>query len=349
MDASSSPTEGSAGRKPPSMTRAAGRLSAWDRTKRVIKFDEFGVVAVLIIMVVVVNAVHPEFLGIQSIANLSQQAAFYGIIALGMVFMLSMGEVDLSVGGNFAFSAMVAALLAKHGTNLWLCGIAAIAVGAVLGGFNAMLANGLKLPLIIITLGTLSMYRGLTLVISNGEAQAGGDPNSGFFSFFGGDIGKIPAAAIAFVVLTAVVWVVYRKTRFGFSVRAVGSNPVAARLSGYPIGRVRLKVALLIGALCGVSGVLSFAFFQSSDPNLGTGFELQVIAAAVIGGTALSGGKGSVIGAFVGALIISIISGALTAFGVSINWSQFVTGAVIVGAVALDSLIKQRQATSLSK
>ncbi|MBA3844885.1 MAG: ABC transporter permease [Actinobacteria bacterium] len=306
---------------------------------------------VLIALCVFVNVFHPRFLGITSIANMSQQAAFYGLIALGMVFMLSMGEIDLSVGGNFAFSAMTAALLAEQAWNPWIAGLAAIVVGGLLGALNAVVSNVLRLPLIIVTLGSLSMYRGLTLVISSGEAHAAPASSAGssYFTIFGGTVLGLPAATIAFVVATGAVWVLYRRTRFGFAVRAIGSNPQAAKLSGYPIGRIRLQVALLIGSLCGLSAAVSFGFFQSSDPNLGTGYELQVIAAAVIGGTALSGGKGNVVGAFIGALIISVINGALTAFGVSVNWTSFVTGAVIIGAVAIDSVIKRRQSPVLQR
>jgi ribose transport system permease protein len=187
------------------------------------------------------------------------------------------------------------------------------------------------------------MYQGLELVISNGGTVTGGDLGNTFFSWLGGSVDKIPAAAVALVVLAILVTILYRKSAFAFSVRAIGSNPSAARLSGYPIGRIRLYVAGLVGLLCAISGILSYAFFTSVDPSLGNGLELQVIAAAIIGGTALSGGRGTVPGALLGALIISVISGALTEFGVSINWADFVTGAVIIAAVSLDASVKRRR------
>jgi len=223
---------------------------------------------------------------------------------------------------------------------------AALVIGAALGMFNAAVANTFRLPMIIVTLGTLSMYRGATLVISGGQTITGGNTTSSFFKIFGGSFHRIPAAAIAFAVLTVVMTFAYRKSAFAFGVRAVGSNPTAARLSGYPIGRIRLYVAGLIGVLCAIAGILSYAFFQATDPGLGTGIELQAIAAAVIGGTALSGGRGTIPGAVLGALVISVIGGALTQFGVSINWANFVTGAVIVGTVSLDALVKRRKEVS---
>jgi ribose transport system permease protein len=305
--------------------------------------EELGVFAVLAVIVIVVTMFHPQFLSIASIANITQQASFYGLIALGMVFLLSMGELDLSVGGNFAFCSVTAALLAEAGVNLWLAGALAVVVGVLLGMLNALISNALGVPIIIISLGTLAAYRGATLIISGAGSVTGGDPDSSFFAILGGSIGGIPALTIVFVAAAIVLSFVYKRTAFGFAVRAVGSNPHAAKLSGFPIGRIKLQVGGLVGLLCGISGVLSFAFFQASDPAVGTGYELLVVAAAVIGGTALSGGRGTVLGALLGALIVSVINGAMTSFGVSVNYAGFVTGIVIVGAVAMDSLLRRRR------
>lgn len=305
-------------------------------------FEDARVIGVFVVMVAVVAIVRPQFLGIASIANITQQAAFYGIIALGMVFLMSMGELDLSVGGNFAFCAMVTGLMAQNGLNLWLCALIGVVSGVILGAINALLANALTVPMIVITLGTLAAYRGLALIISGAQSVTGGSPDDAFFKIFGGSVFGISALAIAMLILAIILTIVYKRTAFGFAVRAIGSNTHAAQLSGYPINFVRIQVASLVGALCGISGVLSFAFFGASDPAIGTGYELLVIAAAVIGGTALTGGRGSVIGAMFGALIVSVINGALTAFGVSVNYAGFVTGVVIVGAVALDSLLRRK-------
>jgi ribose transport system permease protein len=328
-------------------TEATGGAASSGRmrfTRRLRSFDELGVLSVLVVLVVGVSLFHPEFLSQASVANMMQQAAFYGLIAIGMVFVLSMGELDLSVAGNFAFSAMVAALLAEQGINLWLAGLVAVLVGSLLGVINALLANLFGLPMIIITLGTLSAFRGMTLIVSKAESVAGGDPTSSFFTVLGGSVSGYPALAIALVIVTLLLTFVFTKTRFGFAVRAVGSNPHAAYLSGYSTNKIRILVSALLGALCGFSGMLSFAFFGATDPAVGTGFELLAIASAVIGGTALSGGRGSVLGAALGALIVSAINSSLTVFGVSVNYASFVTGVVIVGAVGADALLKRRVA-----
>lgn len=311
----------------------------WGRLRR---FDEAGVLVVLLAMVAVVSAFHPQFVEQASLSNMAMQAAFYGIIAVGMVFVLSMGEVDLSVAGNFAFSAMTAALLARSGMNLWLTAIITIAVGSMLGLANAAMAAIFQVPLIIVTLGTFSAYRGMTQVISGAQSVTGGDPGSAFFAVLGGTVFGVPILAVALLVVTGVLWFVFVRTPFGFAVRAVGSNPNAAKLSGYPITLIRMQAATLLGALCGLSGLLSFAFFGATDPNVGQGYELLAVASAVIGGTALSGGRGSILGATLGALIVSGINGALTVFGVSINYAAFVTGLVIVAAVGADALLKRR-------
>jgi ribose transport system permease protein len=318
-------------------TAKAGQVRGFLRS-----FEELRVLGVLAFIVILVSAFHPQFLYIGSIANITQQAAFFGIIALGMVFLMSMGELDLSVGGNFAFCAMVTALLARAGMDLWLAGALAILAGALLGALNAVLANVLSVPMIVVSLGTLAAYRGLTLIVSGAQSVTGGEPDAAFFAVLGGSFFGIPSLAVAMVLLAIALTVLYKKMAFGFAVRAIGSNAHAARLSGYPIGRIKVQVSALLGALCGVSGVLSFAFFQASDPAVGTGYELLVVAAAVIGGTALTGGRGTVFGAMLGALIVSVINGALTVFGVSVNYAGFVTGLVIIGAVALDSLLRRK-------
>lgn len=317
--------------------------SVWARIRSV---DELRVLAVLAVLVTAVTVVNPRFVSIPSVANITQQASVFGIIALGMVFLLSMGELDLSVGGNYALCAMSMALLAQAGVNLWLAALIAILVGAALGALNALLSNALRVSIIVISLGTLAAYRGGTLVVSGAGSVTGGEPDALFFTLLGGSIRGIPALTVAFLILTVILAFVYTKTSFGFAVRAVGSNAHAARLSGYPINRIRVQVAGLVGVLCGISGVLTFAFFGAADPAVGTGYELLVIAAAVIGGTALSGGQGTVVGAAIGALIVSVINGALISFGVSVNYAGFVTGVVIVGAVALDSLLKRRKSAT---
>ncbi|MGB3909776.1 MAG: ABC transporter permease [Pseudolysinimonas sp.] len=305
--------------------------------------NELGVLLALIGLIAVIAISHPNFLSFASLINVAQGASIYGMIALGMVFLLAMREIDLSVGANYGLSIMAAAMLiTSWGWDPWIAAGASVILSMALGAFNGVLANALAVPAIIVTLGTLSAYRGATLVLSGGRYTPS-MPESSFFDLIGSRWLGVPASIWVLGMLTVLLTFVFRFTRFGFVVRAIGSNEQAARLSGIPIRRVRLITLTMVGGICGIAGMLTFAFFESADTNFGSGYELLVIAAAIIGGTGLSGGSGSVLGALVGALLISTIQSGLVQFGVDPNWSSLVTGAVIIAAVAVDSLVKRRR------
>jgi ribose transport system permease protein len=311
--------------------------------RRVLGYNELGVAVTLGLMIAVIGSFHPRFLQVFSLANIGQQASFYGFMALAMVFLLAMGELDLSVGGMYVLTTIVGAIAIRDGVDPWLGGVICIALGAALGAVNGLLANALRIPVIIITLGTLSAYRGLGLIVSHSGSVGGQPLHDSFYTVVGGSYFRVPASVWMFVFATIVLAVLFAKTRFGFAVRAIGANREAARLSGYPVGRIRVMTTTLVGILAGVSGAMTLAFFGAADPNLGIGYELQVIASAIIGGTAITGGSGSVVGAFMGALIISVIGAGLIQFGVSSEWSVFVTGVIIVGAVSFDALVRRRR------
>lgn len=311
--------------------------------RRIASFNELGLLVALAALVVFIAAFHPSFLSAASLVNVGRQAAFFGTLGLGIVFLLAMREIDLSVGAIYAVAAIEAAILMRDGLDPWLAALAGIAIGVTLGAINGVLSIGFKIPTLIVTLGTISMYRGLTLILTDASPVTGLPTEHAFFTFLGGDVLGVPTSVWVFVVVTLVLVVVFRSTRFGFLVRAIGSNEDAARLSGISISRIRMYALMLMGGLCGIAGMLTLAFFGSADPNLGLGWEFLAIAAAIIGGTSLAGGTGSVFGAMLGALMISVITSGLVQFGVTANWSQFVTGAVLIAAVALDALIRRRR------
>ncbi len=309
---------------------------------RALLVQEAGITVVLIVLFALVAIGHPRFASSQSLTNLSQQSAFFGIMAMGVVFLLAMRELDLSVGANYGFCTVVTAVMARDGINPWIAAGLGILLGVGLGAVNAVLANGFKLPVIIVSLGTFSAYQGLTEVVSKSSPVGGQPIESTFYRWLGATYLQVPAIVWLFLVLAFVLTFLFRSTRFGFAVRAVGSNEEAARLTGYDIYRIRLKVLMLVGGLCGLSGVFTLAFFGAADPGVGAGYELTVIAAAIIGGTGLAGGSGSVPGALMGALIISVIGGGLTQLGVPADWGQFATGVVIVLAVGFDAIVRRR-------
>ena len=306
--------------------------------------EEFGVIVALVALIVLVALVRPTFLNPANLVQQVSNAAFAGMIALAVVFALAIREIDLSVGWMFNFSAVMGAKAMVLGLDPWLAVAFAIAFGGLLGALNGILAVGLRLPVIIITLGTFSMFQGLSLVINESRAVIPPDMSGTFFQLASLRIGGlIPIVAVVFVVLAVALHLVLHHTRFGYRVQAIGSNPEAARLAGIPIARTRMQVLILIGAVAGLSGALFLGFRGAIDPTTGQDFLLVVVAAVIIGGTPLSGGWGTVIGALVGALIIQVISSGIIFLGIDGKWSTFVTGAVIVIAVAVDQLVRRQR------
>jgi ribose transport system permease protein len=312
--------------------------------RRVLEIESGSVLIATIALIVFIGILHPDFLDIGQLKEVVQNAAYVGIIAAGMAFLISMREIDLSVGSMFGLALVVSALLMQHGMNPWLAALLGVLLGAAMGLFNALLVQVIAIPAIVATLATLSMYRGLSQALSGGEQVTGLPAESKFFTFFGGDeIIGLPVSVWVMIVVTIVLTAVLRLTPYGYRVRAIGSNPAAATFSGISIPRVRVQTLVLVGLLSGLSGMLGLAFFISGDPNIGTGFELQAIAAAVIGGTPLRGGSATVVGAVLGAILLSAVNSGLAYFDVPVNWSNFATGAVILAAVALDSVIRGRR------
>ena len=255
-----------------------------------------------------------------------------------------MREIDLSVGSMFGLSLVVAAIFIQHGMNPWLGALLGILSGCAMGLFNAMLVQFIAIPAIVATLATLSMYRGLSQALSDGEQVTGLPAENSFFTFVGGDFAGLPVS----------VWVLIldgdradrrccASRRTATACARSGPTPRRRRSPGISIPRVRVQTLVLVGALSGLAGMLGLAFFISGDPNIGTGFELQAIAAAVIGGTPLRGGSATVVGAVLGSILLSAVNSGLAYFDVPVNWSSFATGAVILTAVALDSVIRGRR------
>jgi ribose transport system permease protein len=303
--------------------------------------EETGVIAALVVMIAVIGLAKPRFLNPINLFTVLGNTTFQGMLSLGMVFLLAIREIDLSVGWMFNFSAVIAALLMVAGLDPWIAMVAGVAFGALLGLVNGLLAITLRLPSIIVTLGTFSMFEGLALVSNNGRAINPPNTTTSFFTLVSAKIlGVVPVVAIVFVALTVILHFVLHRTRFGYRVQAVGSNPEAALLAGIPNALVRLQTLVLMGAIAGLSGSLYVGFRGAIDPQEGSDFVLTVIAAVIIGGTPLSGGYGTVFGAMVGMLIIQVIASGIIFFGIDATWSTFVTGAVIIVAVVLDQIVK---------
>jgi len=286
-----SPEGGSGESQTGSKATKAGKRSPLYWILRVLRFESTSVLLATLALGAVIGILHPEFLSGSQIRDVLQQSVYVAIIAGGMAFLIAMREIDLSAGSVFGLTLIIAALFMQGGMNPYLaCAIAAVLSGCM-GLINAVLVQAIKIPAIVATLATLAMFRGLALALSNGEQVNHLPINSSFFTFFGGNKLGLPVSVWVLIVVAIVLTALLRLTPFGHRVRAIGSNPEAASFSGISIPRVRIQALVLMGLLGGIAGILGLAFFASGEPNIGSGFELQAIAAAIIGGTSLAGGS----------------------------------------------------------
>ncbi|QBD76677.1 ABC transporter permease [Ktedonosporobacter rubrisoli] len=302
--------------------------------------DYIGVLIATVALVLGIGVIHPEFLAVGQLLDILNQATFVAVLACGMAFMLAMRELDLSVGSIYGLTSLCAAMLMHAGMPSWLGALGGLMIGALLGLINGLVIQWFRLPSIVATLATMSIFRGLIFALSDGKQVIGLSLTDPFAELIGAHFLGIPTNVWVMILVVAILSIVLRMTPFGYRVRSIGSNPDAAIFSGLPVLSIQLLVFILMGALGGLAGILSLGYFGSSDPNLGTGYELLAIAAAVIGGTSLHGGKATLIGAALGAILLGIVSSGLAYFNVPINWTAFATGAVILLAVSLDSLLR---------
>lgn len=311
--------------------------------RRVLHLKETVPSAALIALVLIVGGTHSRFFQSGAVNANILAASFVGIVGCGMVFLLAMGEIDLSIGGTYGICFYVAAKLASAGHNVYLAALTAIVVGMLLGAINGALVRAFKAPTIIVTLGTFSLYAGLVAVVSDGKSTGSLPLTSSFFTRIGSTWLGLPVAGWVALFTCAVLTLILMRSRIGAMVRATGSNRSAAAFSGIPIQRLQTLALMLTGGLAGLSAVLTLAYAQGGGPSIGTGLELQVIAAAIIGGTAISGGEGSVPGALIGAAIVVTVNSGLVFFDINPLWSNVVTGAVILIAVGSTAIYATRR------
>ena len=301
----------------------------------------------LLLMFAALSLASDKFLTVDNSMNVLRQISINLCLSIGMTLVILSGGIDLSVGSALALSGAIAAGLLKHGIALPLLGVslqftvlgavlAGILVGLALGWFNGIVITRFSLPPFVATLGTLSIARGLTQLWTGGFPITGLGPQFGFIGT--GHFLGLPMPVWISGVLVAMFTVVTRRTRFGRYLYAVGGNERAARLTGLNLRRIKIWVYALGGGLAGVAGLILTARLDSATPSAGFGYELDSIAAVVIGGTSLNGGRGSVPGTVLGCLIIGILNNGLVLLEVSPFWQQVIKGLVILLAVALDRM-----------
>lgn len=330
------------------MIKPASSESVVERRKKIEIvgfFEKYGVLLFLVALIVIFTLYNPMFLSARNIKNILTEVSIYGIIGVGMTYVILTGGIDLAVGSLLAFAAISGAFLMQAlGGDFfmgWLVAmLAACAVGTMAGYLHGKVVTRFGVPAFIVTLGGLTVWRGATLIVNDGA------PVSGFneaFRWWGrGDVLGIPVPVLVFLVVALVGYVALRYTRYGRQVYAVGGNPEAARLSGLSVQSVVLSVYVITGFLAGLAGFLLSARLGSAEAVAGTGYELRIIASVVIGGTSLFGGLGGVGGTIVGALLIGVLINGLVIMNVSAYYQQVVIGIIIVLAVGFDTYAKSR-------
>lgn len=326
-----------------------------NRLRAIISAREAGVFVALVLMCLFLAFSTPAFLQSRNLLNIGRQISLIGIMAVGMTLILIAREIDLSVGSIYALAGLGAGMLIVAQYNLWLALLAGLAIGAAVGLINGWLSTFGQLPSFITTLGMLSVARGVALLLTNGQPvtineAAGASPEAlDIFYYLGqGRLFDTIPMQLVFFILTAIGgWLLLSRTVFGFRVYAVGGNEKAARVSGINVFRTKIWVFTIMGFLSALAGILSLAFLPSGQAGrTGVGLELDVIAAAIVGGASLSGGEGTILGTVLGVLIIGVLRNGLVLMGISPFWQETVIGLVIILAVGIDKWTSRRRARS---
>lgn len=307
--------------------------------KKLTSNREFSLVLILAALLIVIEILSPSFLSLENIGQIFRNNALTMLMSLGMLGVLLTGGIDISITGVLAFSGMTIGLLQKYDIihNTFLLFLIATAIGTCCGLINGLIIAKGKVAPIICTMGAMYIWRGLAYVISN-NAWASGDDVAGF-SDFGkdGSVGPYIILGVAFVVF----FILMKWTNFGRRVYAVGSNREAAMVSGIKVDNVIIQVYTIMGMLAGLAGALSVSIYASAQPSMQTGKEMDVIAACVIGGVSMSGGRGNVVGTFLGALFYAVVAKALPLVGLESIWQNLIKGVIILAVVILN-VVTQR-------
>lgn len=293
----------------------------------------------LIVLMAVVAVLSPSFLTIDNLLNILRQTSINAVIAVGMTYVILSGGIDLSVGSVLAFCGAVCAWLVASDLPVWLAIPLSLLLGAGLGAVNGIVVGTGGVQPFVATLVSMTMLRGATLVFTDGRpiTTGTGAAADAFWTVGGGYLLGVPVPVAVAALVFAVCGLVLTRTRFGRYTYAVGGNEVVARLSGIRVNLEKTLIYGLSGLLAALAGVILTARLESAQPTAGAGYELDAIAAVVVGGTSLSGGKGTLFGTLVGALIIGVLNNALNLMDVSSYYQMIAKGSVILLAVLADS------------
>ncbi|WP_285768052.1 ribose ABC transporter permease [Peribacillus sp. SI8-4] len=306
---------------------ATGKSGIWQK---------FGPLLALVLLFIVITVLNPSFMEPNNILNLLRQTSINALIAFGMTFIILTGGIDLSVGSILALSSALMAGMMVSGMDPILAILIGILLGAIMGVINGILVSKGKMAPFIVTLATMTIFRGLTLVYTDGKPITGIGDSVAFQMLGRGYFLGLPVPAVVMVIAFFVLWFLLHKTSFGRKTYAIGGNEKASRISGIKVDRVKVAIYGLAGTMAAIAGAILTSRLNSAQPTAGQSYEMDAIAAVVLGGTSLSGGKGRLFGTLVGVLIIGTLNNGMNLLGVSSFYQQVVKGAVILIAVLLD-------------
>jgi ribose transport system permease protein len=298
---------------------------------------EIGILGALVLMILVLAIFIPQFRDIQNITNITRNFSFVGIVAMGMTCVILTGGIDLSVGSVWGMTAVIVAYLLTHGWPVPLAVFVSLLAACGIGLLNGLCITRLKMSPFVPTLATLAIARSFALIITHGRPiSIFGDEYRSFLWLGGGDIFGIPNPFIIFCITALFFWILLSRTVWGRYVYAVGGNERTARLTGLRVDRLKIIVYILSALVAGLAGLVQYSYLSSVTADLGTGEELAVIAATVIGGANLAGGEGTILGTVIGAIILEVLRNGLLLFGIDPYWQGVFVGAVIILAVSID-------------
>ena len=298
---------------------------------------QYGLLIVFGIICLIISLITPQFLTLSNLTIIVTQVSINALLAFGVTFVIITGGIDLSLGSIVAVTGVTSAMLAHPDSYPVLIPIVlGLLAGLLMGAFNGFIITKSKIAPFIVTLGTMTIGRGLALILSDGRPVSN---LSDSFNYLGsGTVFGIPFLILIFILVFALCSIILSKTILGRHIYAIGGNEQAARASGINIDRVKLSVYSISGLLAGLAGILLASRITTGQPNAGAGFELDAIAAVVIGGTSTAGGRGTMTGTLIGVLLIGVINNGLDLLNVTSYYQQVVMGIIIIGAVIVDSL-----------
>ena len=319
---------------------AAGSVGGIGHADRRWSFEGLGLTLVVIALAIMFALINPRFGSISNFTNILTQASYIIILAVGMTFVITSAGIDLSVGSLVALITVIGFELIKGGMNPALGVAFMFALGGLIGCGTGVLIAVVKIPPFIATLGLMAGLRGLALVHSAGNMHFG-LPSS--LTYLGqGNIGGVPVPVIISLAFAAFGAWLYKHSRFGLHVRAIGGNREAARLAGVPVTRVEILVYVLMGLVAALGGLIMIARIDSTQATIGTAMEIHVISAVIIGGTSLFGGRGTIYGSIMGAILLAMMTNALVIAGVDFFWQLVAMGGIVLVAVAISNVREQR-------